>query len=482
MYLGIDVGTSAVKLCVIDAAGAVRGTADAGLSSQHPFEGASEQRAEDWVVALRSAAMALDPKLKERVAGIGLSGQMHGAVVMDRAHRPLRPVILWNDGRAAAECRLMEEAEPRAGEISGVPPMPGFTAPKLLWLSRNEPETHARIARVCLPKDFLGLWLTGQLATDPSDAAGTSWLDQAARAWSPRMCEISATDPAWLPRIADGNAVTGVLRDEAAQALGLPRGVSVAAGAGDGAAGAVGIGAIASGDGFVSLGTSGQLFVTTDSYRPNTASRLHAYAHTLPGLWFQMAAMLNGARPMAWLAALLKRPIAELLAEAESARPGPIFLPYLTGERTPHGDPDIRAGFAGLSETTTQGSLMRATLEGIAFTFADAAAAFGAAGTRPETLLAIGGGARSDLLLQMIADVLGARIGRSEDATVGPALGAARLGLMAVEGAPPADVAPKPEVTRWFEPDSARAAAMAPRLAAYRAMYPALKGVAAAGA
>jgi xylulokinase len=253
----------------------------------------------------------------------------------------------------------------------------------------------------------------------------------------------------------------------------------VATGAGDAAAGAVGIGAVEPGDGFISLGTSGQLFVTTDTYRPNPASRIHAYAHTLPNRYFQMAAMLNGARPMAWLADILNRPIAELLAEAEAAPPGPLFLPYLTGERTPHGDADIRAGFWGLDEGTTHGTLMRAVVEAIAFSFADAQDAMAAAGTNPDALLAIGGGTRSDFLLQMIADVMGVTLGRSDGADVGPALGAARLAQIAT-GTPVKDVATKPDVSRWFAPDAARADALTPRLAAYRALYPALKSVNAA--
>src|SRR6056297_903531 len=476
-YLGIDIGTSAVKLCVMDADGAVVKTAQAGLLSSHPFEGASEQSPDQWWQALVTAASGLPADVRAAIRAIGLSGQMHGAVLLDEGLAPIRPAILWNDGRSAPQCAAMTLAEPQVGHLSGVPPMPGFTAPKLLWLSEHEPQTHARIAHVILPKDYIGLRLHGQLATDPSDAAGTSWLDEAARTWSPRLCEISATDPAWLPDLRDGPAVAGHLTPQAAQALGLLSGLPVATGAGDGAAGAVGIGAVAAGDGFLSLGTSGQLFVTTDSYRPNPDSMIHAYAHTLPGLWFQMAAMLNGARPMAWLAGLLNRPIADLLAEAETAAEGPLFLPYLTGERTPHGDADIRAGFWGLGEATTHGALMRAVVEATAFSFADASDAMRAAGTTPDHLLAIGGGTRSDFLLQMIADVIGVPIGRSDGAEVGPALGAARLARIAAGDGSIAEVCTKPQVARWFTPDATRADTLAPRLAGYRALYPALKSV-----
>lgn len=478
-HLGIDIGTSAVKVCVTDSLGQVVTTADAPLALQHPFAGASEQDPDAWITALTDALAQLSDTDRRTITVIGLSGQMHGAVMLDGNNAPIRPAILWNDGRATAECVDMAAAVPDIGQITGVPPMPGFTSPKLLWLSRHEPAAHGRIASVILPKDYIGLFLHGNLVTDPSDAAGTSWFDQHSGTWSRALCDASATDITWLPPVMAGNAVAGHLTPRAAQALGLPEGVPVAAGAGDGAAGAVGIGAVADGDGFISLGTSGQLFVTTGQCVPNPAARTHAYAHTLPELWFQMAAMLNGARPMAWLADLLDRPIAELLAEAETAAPGPLFLPYLSGERTPHGDNDIRAGFWGLSETTTHGSLMRAVVEAIAFTFADAQAAMAAGGTRPERLLAIGGGTRSDFLLQMIADVMQIPLGRSDAAEVGPALGAARLGQMAL-GARALDVATKPDIQRWFTPDAARGDALASRLAGYRALYPALKAVGAA--
>ncbi|NKX45359.1 xylulokinase [Roseicyclus persicicus] len=480
MYLGLDLGTSAVKVCALDAGGRVVGTAAAALSVSHPFDGASEQDCADWWAAVRAAVTSLPAETRAAVRAIGLSGQMHGAVLLDADRRPVRPVILWNDARAAAECAEMLAAEPAAGQISGVLPMPGFTAPKLLWLARHEPETHARIAHVLLPKDYIGFRLHGGLVTDPSDAAGTSWLDQGARRWSDRMCAISATDPAWLPDLRPGTEAAGTLLPGPAEDLGLPPGIPVAAGAGDAAAGAVGIGAIADGDGFLSLGTSGQLFVTTAAYRPNPASRIHAYAHTVPGHWFQMAAMLNGARPMAWLADLLRRPIAELLAEAETAPAGPLFLPYLTGERTPHGDATIRGGFAGLGETTSQGSLMRAVIEAVAFTFADATEALAAAGTTPGALMAIGGGTRSDLLMQTIADVTGCPIGRSDGADIGPALGAARLARVASGEATLAEAVTKPEIRRWFTPRPDEGERLRARLAGYRALYPALKSVQAA--
>lgn len=475
VYLGIDLGTSAVKACLIDDAGAVAATASANLGIRHPFPGASEQDCDSWWSAVCNAVGSLAPGQRERVKGIGLSGQMHGAVLLDTAQRPLRPAILWNDARASGDCDTLLHAVPEIGDITGVYPMAGFTAPKLLWLLRNEPDTHARIAHVLLPKDYVGLRLHGELVTDASDASGTSWMDQRSRTWSERICEASATDIGWLPRILSGPDIAGRLRDAAAMELGLPSGIPVVAGAGDAAAGAVGIGAVTDGDGFLSLGTSGQLFVTTKDYRPNVENRIHAYAHTLPGLWFQMAAMLNGARPLAWLSELLGRPIDDLLTEAQGATNAPIFLPYLTGERTPHGDTDIRAGFFGLSESTSHGDLMRSVIDAVAFSFADAGDALKAAGTDPHSLLAIGGGTRSDLLMQTIATVTNCEIGRSNGSDVGPALGAARLAMLGTGAGDAETVMAKPPVEHRFSPERDKQAMFEDKLAVYRALYPAVK-------
>lgn len=403
-------------------------------------------------VATCAAIRAIPAEIRGKIRAIGRSGQMHGAVLLGRDHTPLRPAILWNDARAHVECADMIQKDRAAADVAGVAPMPGFAAPKLLWVSRHEPALSVRIAHPLLPKDYIGHHLHGGFVTDPLDAAGTSWVDQAARDWSDRLCDLIATDPAWLPRVVSGTEVAGHVKSDVATELGLPLGIPVAAGAGDAAAGAVGIGAVHAGGGFISLGTSGQLFVTMPVYRPNPQSLLHAYTHTVPDHWFQMAAMLNRARPMAWPAELLNRPIAELSSEAERAPTGPLFLPYLTGERTPHGDSEIRGGFAGLAEDTTQGRLMRAVVEAFASTFADAIAALRSAGSLPATLLAIGGGTRSRMLMQIIADATGCRIGFNAGADLGPALGAARLTSVAAGDTTLVQAATKPPVETWFGP------------------------------
>ncbi len=429
MWLGIDVGTSSVKLSLVDETGAELGAASAALTVQTPHPYWSEQDPEAWWQAVVAAMGDLSGRFNlNNVQGVGLSGQMHGAVLLDAADQVIRPAILWNDGRCFAEAEELA-AEPWIGEIAGAPPLPGFTAPKVMWVQRHEPEAYARIRRILLPKDYIGLRLHGRHATDKSDAAGTLWLDQAARDWSDALCTASATDPAWLPECVEGTEVVGEITPEASDALGLTAGTPVVAGGGDAATGAIRVGAVSEGDCFLSLGTSGQLFRATDTYRPNPGEVVHAYAHCVPGMWFQMAAMLNGARPMSWFSAICSASVPDLLAEAAEvpSKDAPIFLPYLTGERTPHGDPHIRGGFHGLADGMERGHLMRAVVDGIAFSFADAAEALGRAGSAFDHVPAIGGGAQSDLLLQTIADIAGFTVTRGAGEATGAALGAALL-------------------------------------------------------
>lgn len=429
MWLGIDVGTSSVKLSLVDETGAEAGAASAPLSVQNPHPYWSEQDPEAWWQAVVTAAGDLDRSHDLSVIqGVGLSGQMHGAVLLDAADRVIRPAILWNDGRCFAEAEELA-AQPWVGEMAGAPPLPGFTAPKLMWIARHEPSAFARIRRILLPKDYVGLRLHGRHVTDKSDAAGTLWLDQAARAWSDDLCAASGVDPAWLPDCVEGTEVVGGVSADAATKLGAPAGAPVVAGGGDAATGAISVGAVREGDCFLSLGTSGQLFRATDAYRPNPAEVVHAYAHCVPDTWFQMAAMLNGARPMDWFSGICGAPVGDLLAEAAAvaSKDAPIFLPFLTGERTPHGDPHIRGGFHGLADGMTRGHMMRAVLDGIAFSFADAADALTRAGATFDRVPAIGGGARSDLLLQTIANVTGFTVTRGAGEATGAAMGAALL-------------------------------------------------------
>ncbi|HSK39484.1 MAG TPA: xylulokinase [Arenibaculum sp.] len=463
-WLGIDIGTSAVKAVLVDAAQAPLASATVALTTQRPYPSWSEQDPEAWwqatckaVGTLRASAPAPFAALR----AIGLSGQMHGAVLLGADLRPLRPAILWNDGRAAAECAALEAAVPDLGRIAGVPAMPGLTAPKLLWVRRHEPGIFAAVAKVLLPKDYVRLKLTGDLVTDRSDAAGSLLLDEARREWSPAILEACGLGLGHLPRLADGTEPTGRLRAEVAQAWGLDAGrdggIIVAGGAGDAAAGAVGIGAVGAGDAFVSLGTSAQVFVTTPDYRPSPETMIHSFAHTLPGTWFQMAALLNGASCVEWAANLLgERDIGDLLARTQAAFTAPphlLFLPYLAGERTPHDDPHARGVLFGLTPGTGATDVMQAVLDGVALSLLEGLDCLRGAGTDPGNAAINGGGARSAYSTRLIASALGIPVTRYAGGEAGPAFGAARLARIAATGEPVLDVCRKPAVLDVVEPD-----------------------------
>ena len=478
MILGIDLGTSAVKV-VACMQRRVIASRSVSLVTRSPKPGWSEQDAAQWLSALRGAVRGLLslPELNgARVSCIGLSGQMHSAVLLDRKLEVLRPCILWNDNRSHDECNELQQRVPEIGLLAGVLPLPGFTAPKIMWVDRHEPDIHSRIAHVLLPKDYLGHYLHGNLVTDASDAAGTLWLDQKLRSWSRELCEASSTREEWLPGIRDGHEIAGYLLPAPAEALGLEPNIPIAAGGGDAATGAVAVGATEAGSGFVSLGTSGQLFMATGDYSPNPDRFVHAFSHTVPNRWYQMAAMLNGARPLSWLSGILGRDVSEvveLAAEADTSRI-PLFLPYLTGERSPHGDPHIRGAFYGLEDHTDTSAICRSVIDAIAFSFADAVDSFDGQIQDVPHLLAIGGGTTSDLLLQTISDVTGKILLRARDAEGGPAFGAALLAESASGRMSDSELAKPPETERRFVPRPDRG--LEDRLAKFRELYLALKG------
>ena len=469
-----------MKAVVVDDNGYVVADASSPLTCHSPIEGWSEQQPSDWIVAVEHASRNLRSKLGERwerISAIGLSGQMHGAVLLDKHKEPIRPAILWNDSRSAPQCEQLNQGFSDIEELAGICAMPGFTAPKVLWCQQHEPESYAQIAHILLPKDYVKLWLTGELSIDMSDAAGTLWLDQARRTWHESLCDASATKMQWLPELMEGTAGAGSLRKSVANRLGLPTGIPIAAGGGDAATGAVGIGAINDGDAFVSLGTSGQLFVATDSYRSAPGTAIHCYAHCVPDRWFQMAAMLNGASPMAWFSKAIGSPIETLLHEAQGASSAPMFLPYLTGERTPHNDADIQGGFYGLTPSTDRGDMMRAIVNSIAWTFLDAMECLQSAGTEIDRVAVIGGGARSDFLLQTMADAMGITFERLIGAETGPALGAARLAMVTSGAHALDDVASRPGLDRVFKPDPEQAGFHRAQHRRWRAFYQAVKPI-----
>ena len=475
MFLGIDIGTSGVKAVVLDELGAIAGQGTAALTVQRPQPLWSEQDPDAWWRATNAAVLAIDPAVRRAVRGIGLAGQMHGATLLGADDRPLRPAILWNDGRSAAECAAMEQEEPRLREISGNIAMPGFTAPKLRWVRDHEPATFDRIATVLLPKDFVRLCMTGDKASDMSDAAGTLWLDVANRCWSAPLLAASGLDERRMPRLYEGSEITGLLRADVAERWGMPA-VPVAAGGSDNAAGAVGVGVVADGDAVLSLGTSGVIFVSTADFRPNPARAVHAFCHALPDMWHQMAVHLSAAACIDWVARITGASgAAELFARAETAGPasGPeLFLPYLSGERTPHNDAGVRGAFLRLDHDTDAPRLAQAVLEGVAFALADGLDVLREAGTTVERLSVIGGGARSGYWGRVLAAAMNVELVYLQGGEVGPALGAARLAQLAVDGGSIAAVCAAPPIARTQSPDPALVDALAGKLAAFRDAYP----------
>ena len=444
--IGLDVGTTGVKAIAVGMDGTIVARAEHGYPLSTPAPGWSEQDPALWwdasVVALAEVAAG------HEVAGIGLSGQMHGLVCLDAAGEVIRPAILWNDQRTGAECAEIEELVglERLIALTGNRALAGFTAPKLLWLRNNEPESYARIERVMLPKDYVRLRLTGEWATDVADASGTLLLDVARRTWSTDVLDALDLPLEWLPPVLESPSVSGhvtasLASDKLSQAgldlaaLEALAGVPVAAGAGDCAAAAVGVGAIEPGVLSIVLGTSGVVFATLPAYAADEGARVHAFCHAVPGTWHAMGVMLSAAGSLQWFHDAFAGDVSftTLLAEAEEWGPGAeglLFAPYLAGERTPHADPDARGAFVGLQLRHDRGALVRAVLEGVAFGLADSYDLLRDLGVKADRALISGGGARSGLWPKIVASVLDVPI-TSTAADEGSAFGAALLGGIA---------------------------------------------------
>ncbi len=480
-FLGIDLGTSSVKTLLVDDEQRVVAEATAALDVRRPRPLWSEQDPEQWWSATGTTlaeVRAACPREFAAVRGIGLSGQMHGATLLDATDAVLRPAILWNDGRSAAQCDEIEAREPRSRAITGNLAMPGFTAPKFAWVAEHEPEIAARTARVLLPKDYLRLRMTGEYVSEMSDASGTLWLDVAGRSWSSEMLAASGLASSAMPTLCEGSDASGRLRPDVARRWGLSEDVVVAGGGGDNAAGAIGVGVVDAGQAFLSLGTSGVYFVAGDRFAPNPAGAVHAFCHCLPGRWHQMSVVLSAASCLSWVASATGASSeAALLAEVEAADRDPhaLFLPYLSGERTPHNDPQAKGVFFGLTHETTRADLGRAVLEGVAFALADGQDALLAAGTAIDEVTVIGGGARSRWWGRILAAALERPLRYAAGAELGPAFGAARLGRLAVTGEDPTAVCHVPETEVLVEPESDLVACYSERRAVFARLYASLK-------
>lgn len=479
MYIGIDIGTSSVKAVLISPEQEVAATATADLEVERPHPGWSEQDPERWWRACETVLEELYAAHAPRMAavrGIGLSGQMHGATLLDAADKPLRPCILWNDGRSDAEASDLSAASER---ITGNIAMPGFTAPKLLWVSRHEPDVFEKVRTVLLPKDYVRLKLTGDKASDMSDSAGTLWLETRKRDWSDEMLGLTGLDRSHMPRPFEGTEVTGTLRRAVAERWGMSPGTVVAGGGGDNAASGCGVGTVAPGTGFISIGTSGVVFVTADRYRANPEGAVHAFCHAVPGTWHQMGVALSAAGSLEWIAEILGADAGDLVDALGDVPTGPAsarFLPYLSGERTPHNDVSVRGAFVGLDRAHGRNDLVQAVLVGVAFSFKDCFDVLTMPLGEPRRLLAVGGGSRSRYWLSLIATVLDLPIAVPADGDFGAAFGAARLGLIAAESADPHAVCTPPPIRETVEPVSALRDDYADAYREFRSLYPAIKG------
>jgi xylulokinase len=475
MFLGLDLGTSGLKGVLIDEDQRVLAEATAPLTVSRPAEGHCEQAPSDWITAAETVFDALSVRGLGAVQGIGLSGQMHGATILDAADEVLRPCILWNDTRAHVQASRLD-ADPRFRAVTGNIVFPGFTAPKLAWVRQHEPRVWDRVAKVLLPKDYLRLWLTGEHVGEMSDAAGTSWLDTGRRDWSDDLLAATGLSRGHMPRLVEGNQVSGQLRPALAARWGLSPGVAVAGGGGDNAASGVGVGVVRAGEAFVSLGTSGVLFAANDGYRPDPATAVHTFCHALPGTWHQLGVILAATDALNWYARLVGADAARLTGElGDLQAPGKtVFLPYLGGERTPLNSASVRGAFTGLEHATDRPAATRAILEGVTFAIRDCRDALAATGTRLEHLLAVGGGSRSDYWLRLIATALDCPVKLPVAGDFGGAFGAARLSLMAATGAG-AEIATLPQIARVIDPDPALTAAFDAGAARFRAAQSAIK-------
>ena len=477
MYIGLDLGTSGIKGIVIDDAQAVLAEATSPLTVQRPHDGWSEQDPAAWIAAAEAVMDSLAGQVDmEAVRGIGLSGHMHGATLLDSSDRVLRPCILWNDTRSAREAAVLDD-NPDFRRLTGNIVFPGFTAPKLAWVRNHEPEIFAKVAKVLLPKDYLRLWLTGEHVAEMSDAAGTSWLDVGARDWSDDLLAATGLDRDAMPRLVEGSEVSGKVRAALAGRWGLGD-VVVAGGGGDNAASAVGTGIVKPGQAFVSLGTSGVLFAASDAYQPDAASAVHTFCHALPDTWHQMGVILAAADALNWWAGVCESPASVLTSLLGDLRAPSrtLFLPYLGGERTPHNDASVRGQFLHLDHATDRTALTRAVLEGVTHAFRDSFDALTGTGTRIDRLIGVGGGTKSDYWVQAIATSLGLPVDLPVAGDFGGAFGAARLGLMAATGAG-VEVCGTPPIARTVEPVAGLHNDFMAAHARYRAAYGAVSAL-----
>lgn len=478
MFLGIDIGTSSTKAVLLDGEGVVIDQSEATIGISRPRPLWSEQDPSEWWEAVNEAVLGLDANKRRDVLAVGLSGHMHGATLLDASLEPLRPAILWNDGRSYEECSALQAREPGFLSRAGNLVMPGFTAPKLEWVRLNEPDIFAKIHKVLLPKDYIRLKMTGVLASDVSDSAGTLWMDVANRTWDPKLLEACGLSSDAMPDLFEGTEVTGSLLRAVADTWGM-RTVDVVGGGGDNAAGAVGAGVIDEAQALMSLGTSGVIFAPTTTFLTAPRRAVHAFCHALPERWHVMSVMLSAASCLEWGRRVVGLPSpAALISAAEQAAQfsqQEVFLPYLSGERTPHNDPHARGVLYGAGHETSIPRVAQAILEGVAFGIADGLEALEDTGVSVPAVSVIGGGSRSAYWGRILAAALQRPLIYREASDAGAAVGAARLARYSQFGGSWDRAFPAPNILSTIEPNQNDTESMAPTRRAFKNVYRALK-------
>ena len=477
MYLGIDIGTSSVKVILVDENQTVVGQVSQELSIQQDKPLHSEQDPYEWYDKVLKALYSIQqmyPSESSQICSVGLTGQMHGAVCLNIKGEVIRPAILWNDGRSYQECHDLMHNNPDFEKVGANKVMPGFTAPKLLWIKRNEPEIFNKIDKVLLPKDYIRYKLTGEFASDMSDASGTLWMDIAQRKWSSSLLSSCDLKEHHMPTLLEGNDLSGYLKPEVQNILKAQKKVKVIAGASDNAAGALSMGIYQDNDAMISLGTSGVYFVPNQTCLPNTKRGLHTFCHALDGLWHQMGVILSAASALSWWKNIIKtHSESELIDLAKKSKHinTPLFLPYLSGERTPHNNPFAQAAFIGITHSTELGDMVQAVLEGVAYAIADCQDAILETGVQINSLAIIGGGSKSPYWGDIIASSIHQELTYHNESSVGPAFGAARLAIYENTQANIADVFYKPTINQIITPKANMKVSLANKLEIYRIAY-----------
>ena len=481
VFVGLDVGTGGARAVAVNHSGEIVAEASSEYPLHTPRPGWTEQDPEDWWKGAKEVLAKVAAEAGEEVGGIGLTGQMHGSVFLDRSDEVIRPALLWNDQRTQAQCDRITQSvgDERLISIAGNPALTGFQAPKIVWLRDVEPDNYGQVARVLLPKDYVRLRLTGEHATDASDAAGTLLLDIQARDWSGEILDALEIPQEWMPKVYEGSENSGALRESVAAELGLPPGIPVAAGGGDNAAAAIGTGIVRPGLVNSSVGTSGVLFAHAEEFTPDPSGRLHAFCHAVPGAYHLMGVTLSAGGSLSWWRETLGGDFDELVGEASdvpSGSEGLVFLPYLSGERTPHLDPKARGAFFGLTARHGAPHMTRAVMEGVIFSLRDSLEIMRDLGVPVDDVRATGGGARSDLWRRLQADIYATPIRRTV-ADEGPAYGAALLA--GVASGTYADVDEATSVVKLreeiTEPDPEISKVYEKYYEIYRSLYPATR-------